>query len=78
MTDLKFVNIITQQGFKQPIKLMLSTPSGRIREVPLSDKDVANLLLFSAHIAATRTRNDPEGTTQLRPVPRLARKNERP
>ena len=52
MSELRYLGITSDPGGKPPHRLMLATPSGRIREIVLQGKDIGDLLCRIALIAS--------------------------
>lgn len=59
MSNLKFVGLTSGPGHTNP-ELQLATPSGQIRTVPLSQRDLARILNNVAAIISLRLREDQE------------------
>jgi hypothetical protein len=44
MSELRYVGVTSNPGGAPPYRLLLATPSGRIREVELKPNDLSDLL----------------------------------
>lgn len=51
MSDLRFISVTANPGGADP-RLVLATPSGRIRDVPLTTEQLATLLADAAQLSA--------------------------